>query len=97
MLECKDCEFCEILPDGHRTFKCDPFVNVKEDACIAKWQLIRLDMLVASYQKMIEWQAKMAPLQNKIFKYMQREIEDMDETERWKVDSDEDVEPSDTD
>jgi len=29
------------------------------------------------------------PLQDKIFKYMQREIEDMEETERWKLDDEE--------
>ena len=86
MIQCQDCEFCEIQPNGHKAFKCDPFVNVKEPSCIAKWQLIRLDMLVVSYQKMIQWQEKMAPLQDKIFKYMQREIEDIDESERWKVD-----------
>ena len=32
-------------------------------------------------------QAKLAPLQNKIFKYMQREIEDLDESDRWKLDN----------
>ena len=88
MIQCKDCEFCEIAPGNHRTFKCDPFVNVKEPECIAKWQLIRLDMLVASYHGMQKWQEKLAPLQNKIFKYMQREIEDVDETEKWKYDED---------
>jgi len=48
MIQCKDCEFCEIGPDGRRSFKCDPFLNIKEPECIAKWQLIRLDMLVAT-------------------------------------------------
>jgi len=76
--------------DGKRTFKCDPFVNIKEPACIAKWQLIRLDMLVACYQNMAEMQKKMAPLQNKIFKFMQRELNDMDESEKWRIDDDED-------
>ena len=89
MIECKDCEFCEIGPDGQRTFKCDPFANIKEPECIAKWQLIRLDMLVASYQRMLKWYGKLAPLQDKIFKYMQREIEDIDEAERWKVEDEE--------
>ena len=89
MIQCKDCEFCEIGPDGRRTFKCDPFVNIKEPECIAKWQLIRLDMLVASYQGMLKWYKKLAPLQDKIFKYMQHEIEDMDETDRWKLDDEE--------
>ena len=86
MIQCKDCELCEIGPDGRRIFKCDPFTNIKEPECIAKWQLIRLDMLVASYQGMVKWYGKLAPLQDKIFKYMQHEIEDMDESERWKLD-----------
>jgi hypothetical protein len=89
MIQCKDCELCEIGPDGRRTFKCDPFTNIKEPSCISKWQLIRLDMLVASYQGMLKWQRKFEPLQNKIFKYMQREIDDIDESERWKIEDDE--------
>jgi len=90
MIQCKDCEFCEISQDGRRIFKCDPFINIKEPECIAKWQLIRLDMLVTSYQEMTKWQEKLAPLQNKIFKYMQREIEDIDESEGWRLDDDTD-------
>jgi hypothetical protein len=86
MLQCKDCELFEITPDGRRTFKCDPFMNVKEPECVQKWQLIRLDMLVASYQGMLAWYEKLAPLQDKIFKYMQREIEDISESEKWKLD-----------
>jgi len=90
MIQCKDCEFCTVGPDGQRTFRCDPFVNIKEPECIAKWQLIRLDMLVASYQSMLKWYGKLGPLQDKIIKYMQREIEDIDESERWKIDDDQD-------
>ncbi len=86
MIQCKDCEFCEMGAEGRRVFKCDPFINIKEPECIAKWQLIRLDMLLASYRGMLSWQKKLAPMQDKIFKYMQREIEDMDESDRWKID-----------
>ena len=68
MIQCKDCELCEIGPDGQKTFKCDPFSNIKEPECIAKWQLIRLDMLVASYQGMLKWYGKLAPIQDKFFK-----------------------------
>lgn len=89
MIQCKDCEFCQISPEGKRTFKCDPFSNIKEPECIAKWQLIRLDMLVASYSGMLRWYEKLAPLQDKIFKYMKREIEDIDESEQWKIDEEE--------
>ena len=88
MIQCKDCEFCEIGPGGQRTFKCDPFVNIKEPECVAKWQLIRLDLLVSSYQQMLRWQKKFAPLQDKLLKYMEREIEDIDESERWRVEDD---------
>jgi len=91
MIQCKDCELCEIGPEGQKAFKCDPFSNIKEPECLAKWQLIRLDMLVASYQGMLQWQRRLAPLQDKIFKYMKREIEDIDESEKWKqTDDDED-------
>jgi hypothetical protein len=51
-------------------------------------------MLVASYQGMLSWYGKLAPLQDKIIRYMQREIDEIDETERWKLDVDED-EPED--
>ena len=89
MLQCQDCEHCKVGPNGHRTFTCDPFVNIKEPECIAKWQLIRLDMMVASQQAMMHWQNKIAPLQDKMIRYMEREINDMDETDRWKLDDDE--------
>jgi hypothetical protein len=92
MIQCKDCELCETSPDGKRVFRCDPFSNIKEPECIAKWQLIRLDMLVASYQDMLKWYGKLAPLQDKIFKYMQREIDDLDEADHWKSDTEEDEE-----
>ena len=88
MLQCQDCEYCHIGPNQERTFTCDPFVNIKEPECIAKWQLIRLDMLVAGYQNMMRWQNKLA--QDKMFRYMQREFDEMDESDRWKIDSDED-------
>ena len=88
MIQCKDCEFCEMTPDGRRTFKCDPFINIKEPECIAKWQLIRLDMLLVSYRGMQQWQEKLSPMQDKILKYMEREIGDIDESDKWKVDED---------
>ena len=76
-------------PGDKRTFKCDPFTNIKEPECIAKWQLIRLDMLLASYQGMLKWYGKMAPLQDKIIQFMQREINELDEADQWKTDDDE--------
>ena len=89
MIQCKDCEFCEIGPDNKRTFKCNPFTNIKEPECIAKWQLIRLDMLLATYQGMVKWYGKLAPLQDKMLKYMQKEINELDEADSWKIDDEE--------
>jgi hypothetical protein len=93
MIQCKDCEFYETGPDSHRTFKCDPFTNIKEPECLAKWQLIRLDMLVASYQGMLRWYGKLAPLQDKIFKFMKRELDDMEQTDSWKLDGEPEPDP----
>jgi hypothetical protein len=93
MIQCKDCELCEAGPDGRRIFKCDPFSNIKEPDCLAKWQLIRLDMLVASYQGMLQWNKELAPLQDKILKYMRREIEDMEDSESWKLEDDQEEQP----
>jgi hypothetical protein len=93
MIQCIQCELCEVGPDGRRTFKCDPFSNIKEPECLAKWQLIRLDMLLASYQGMLRWQRQMEPLQKKMMKFVEREINDIDESDKWKLD-DED-EPTD--
>ena len=77
MIQCKDCEFCEIAADGRKSFKCDPFSNIKEPECIGKLQLLRLDMLLASYRSMLGWYEQMGPMQQKIFKYVQRELDDI--------------------
>ncbi len=88
MIQCKDCEFYEVDSQGRRTFKCDPFADIKEPECLAKWQLLRLDMLVATYRGMVGFQEKLAPMQDKILRYVKRELEDLDESENWKVDDD---------
>lgn len=93
MIHCDDCEFCEMGPHNKRIFKCDPFSTIKEPECLQKWQLIRLDMLVASHQGMQNWYNKMAPMQDKLFDYMQREMNDIDDSDRWKIDAEEDDPP----
>jgi hypothetical protein len=46
-------------------------------------------MLLVSYQGMLKWYGKLGPLQDKIIRYMQREINELDETDSWKLDADE--------
>ena len=89
MIQCSDCEFYEIDEFGRKKFKCDPFANIKESECLLKMQIMRLDMLAASYRSMLNWQEKMGPMQNKLFKYVQREIDDIDESDNWKYPDDE--------
>jgi hypothetical protein len=86
MIQCKDCEFYRQEADGRRVFMCDPFTSIKEPECLAKWQLLRLDVIASAQNNMAAAQAQMAPLQDKILKYIRRELEDIDESERWKTD-----------
>lgn len=84
MIQCQDCEYFKEDSEGRRVFQCDPFKNIKEPECLMKWQLLRLDLLVTHYRTMLSWQQKMAPIQDKLFKYVKRELDDIDEAERWK-------------
>jgi hypothetical protein len=93
MIQCKDCEYYTQDEQGRRVFRCDPFLNIKEPECLMKWQLLRLDLLVSHYQTMLVWQKKMAPMQDKIFKYVKRELDDIDEADKWKFEDDEPENP----
>ena len=86
MIQCKDCDLYQQDEHGRRIFRCDPFQNIKEPECLMKWQLLRLDLLVSHYQTMMTMQQKLAPMQDKILKYVKRELDDIDEADRWKMD-----------
>lgn len=94
MIQCKDCELFEMDPSGRRIFRCDPFINIKEPECLQKWQILRLDVLISMYRGMAAWQEKMGPLQDKLIRYFKREIEELDESENWKIDLDEEDDDS---
>ncbi len=90
MIQCKDCEFFKRGEGRGFPFDCDPFTNIKEAECLTKWQLIKTNQMVAAYQATLEYYHKLAPMQEKMFKVMERELDDMNEAEKWKVDDDED-------
>lgn len=96
MIQCRDCEYYSQDEHGMRSFKCDPFENIKEPECLQKWQILRLDFLVSQYQSMLISQQKMAPMQEKLFKYVKRELDDIDEADRWKIDDANDADDDDT-
>lgn len=90
MIQCKDCKFYKKSPDGRRTFTCNPFENIVEPECLTKWQLMRLDMLLSTQQALYRNNEKLAPLQDKLIKYVEREIDDIDEADNWKYGLDDD-------
>lgn len=92
MIQCSDCEFFKRGKSGEVGFGCDPFDNIKEPECLLKWQLIKINQMVAGYQATMKYNEKMAPLQKKVFNMMEREIDAMDETEKWKSDEEDDFE-----
>jgi len=97
MINCKDCEFCKVSADGHLAFACDPFGNVKEPECINKWLLLKVNMMVEAYQATLEYYRRLAPLQERMFKHVERELDDMDESENWKLQDEQDEQEKDSD
>ncbi len=90
MLQCQDCEFFRQGPDGSPVLSCNPFTNIKEPECLAKWQLLQLTVLAKSHQATLDMYQRLAPLQEKMFKHMEREIDEVDEGDSWKLAGDED-------
>ncbi len=90
MIQCSNCEHFTRGAGGQVVFRCDPFSTIKEPECLTKWQLIKLDMMVQAYQATVEMYRRLAPLQEKMFRHMQREIDDIEDSDSWKLDSDDD-------
>ena len=88
MIQCGQCEHFHRDPNGRISFSCDPFSNVKEPECLFKWQLIKINQMVDAYHSTLSYYRKLAPMQDKLFKAMERELGDMDESERWKQEED---------
>jgi hypothetical protein len=92
MIQCKNCEYYVVTANGSHVFKCNPFENIVEPECLMKWQLMRLDMLLATQQSLYKSNQKLAPLQDKLIKYVEREIDDIDEADNWKYSEDDEIE-----
>ena len=89
MIQCKDCEYFNRAASGEIAFACDPFGTIKEPECLAKWQLIKINQMVAGYQATLDYYRRLAPMQEKMFKVMERELDDINEGDQWKVPEDE--------
>lgn len=94
MIQCQDCEFYRPAPDGSPQLSCDPFLNIKEPECLVKWQVVQLRLIAKSHQATLDMYQRLAPLQEKMFKHMERELDDAEDADRWKFqDDDEDDDP----
>lgn len=93
MIQCETCEFYRRDEAGRVSFACDPFVNVREPECLQKWQLIKINQMVEAYQATLSYYRKLAPMQDKLFKAMERELGDIEDSENWKTPAEEDEEP----
>ncbi|HUU32323.1 MAG TPA: hypothetical protein VMY69_09530 [Phycisphaerae bacterium] len=93
MIQCKDCEFCELGEGGQVRLKCNPFTNIKESECLLKLQLMRLDLMTQAYMMTIAEYKKIAPLQEKLYRRMSREVDEMDEADRWKYEGEDEEKP----
>ncbi len=90
VIQCKDCEFFDRAPNGGVILRCDPFATIKEPQCLQKWHLLKLDAMVRNYQASAAFQQRLAPLQEKMIRFMEREMDDVDEADKWKYGSDDD-------
>jgi hypothetical protein len=97
MIQCVDCEFYQPGASGTARFLCDPFKNIKEPECLAKWNLIKLEILVRSHQATLAMYRRLAPLQEKMFRHLEREIEDVEDADSWKYADDEEEDENDKD
>lgn len=95
MIQCHECEHFNRGPGGQASFSCDPFGNIKEPECLVKWQLLRnseltqkIDRMVRAYEATLEIYRKLQPLQEKMFRHMEREIDDVEEADSWKLSAD---------
>ena len=96
MIQCRECEHYNAGFRGTSRLTCDPFGNIKEQQCLIKWQLIKLDLLVEAQERMQTMYDKLAPLQEKMFRHLEREIDEAEEADNWKQPRDDEEDESDT-
>ncbi len=89
MIQCENCQYFHRDEAGRVSFSCDPFSNIVEPECLQKWQLIKTNQLVTAYQATLNYYHKLAPMQEKMMKFMEREMDDINEADKWKTDEDE--------
>jgi len=93
MIQCTDCEYFQRDGNGRARLTCDPFATIKEPSCLIKWQLIKLDTMVQGYQATLDYYQRLAPMQEKMLRHMEQEMDELDEADQWKRGYDDDDPP----
>lgn len=93
MIHCRDCEFFHRGADGSPLLSCDPFATIKEPECLVKWQLVQLTTIARAHQATLDMYRRLAPLQEKMFRHMEREIDEAEDADAWKYDEEDDDRP----
>lgn len=90
MLRCQECEFYRTGPDGTPRLACDPFSTIKEPECLMKLQLAQLTTIARSHQATLDMYKRLAPIQEKMMRHMEREIDEAESADQWKLGLDDD-------
>ncbi|MHC4610121.1 MAG: hypothetical protein ACYS7M_07215, partial [Planctomycetota bacterium] len=90
-------EFFSVGSDGKAQLLCDPLSTIKEPECLAKWQFVKLDAMVQAYMATVEMYRRLAPLQERMFRHMQRELDETEEADAWKFGAEDDEDEGDDD
>ena len=96
MLRCQDCDLYRERPDGTGALTCNPFVTIKEPECRAQLQLTYLKIVAESHQSTLALYRRFAPLQERMLRHIEREIDEAEEDDRWKIGDDEDEDEDDS-
>ncbi|ARN56749.1 hypothetical protein [Sedimentisphaera salicampi] len=93
MIQCKDCKYCKEGANGEMIFLCNPFKYIVEPECLQKWQIMKLNELLSIQTSQARANSKLNDIQDKIIKYVEREIDDMEDADGWKYLDDQEDDP----
>ncbi len=90
MLQCADCEFGKARPNGNIDMTCNAARNIKEEACLMKWILVKLANIEQRQAHVIDVGNNFLPMQAKVLQHSCAQIDELQKGESWKHGSDED-------
>ena len=90
MIQCADCEFGKVQSDGTIRMTCQVARNIKEEACLTKWMLVKLTNIERMQAHKLSVSDAVIPLQAKFLQHNCAQIDELQKGEDWKRGTDED-------